>query len=78
LAGEPFSRNMVPNAGMDRGGITAYMQSVLKIDSSAFLDGVPFDFILHPSSSSSFKHKLSEYQMRCQSRQGATAAPYRQ
>ena len=34
---------------MDRGGITAYIQSVLKIDSTAFLDGAPFDFILHPS-----------------------------
>ena len=34
---------------MDRGGITAYMQSVLKIDSSFFLNGAPFDFILHPT-----------------------------
>jgi formate C-acetyltransferase len=25
------------------------MQSVLKIDSSSYVDGVPFDFILHPS-----------------------------
>jgi formate C-acetyltransferase len=49
LAGEPFSRNMVPNAGMDRGGITAYMQSVLKIDAADFVDATVLDFILHPS-----------------------------
>ena len=45
----PLSKNLCATDGMDRGGITAYMQSVLKIDSSFFLDGVPFDFILHPS-----------------------------
>ena len=45
----PISKNLCASDGMDRGGITAYMQSVLKIDSASFLDGVPFDFILHPS-----------------------------
>lgn len=45
----PLSKNLCATDGMDRGGITAYMQSVLKIDSSSFVDGVPFDFILHPS-----------------------------
>ena len=49
LAGTPFSRNMVANAGMDRGGITAYMQSILKIDASDFVDATVLDFILHPS-----------------------------
>lgn len=49
LAGTPFSRNMVPNAGMDRGGITAYMQSVLKIKADDFVDATVLDFILHPS-----------------------------
>ena len=34
---------------MDRGGITAYMQSILKIDSTAYVDATIFDFILHPS-----------------------------
>ena len=45
----PISKNLCATDGMDRGGVTAYMQSVLKIDSTSFLDGVPFDFILHPS-----------------------------
>ena len=48
-AKKPISKNLCATDGMDRGGITAYMQSVLKIDSASFLDGVPFDFILHPS-----------------------------
>jgi formate C-acetyltransferase len=48
-AKKPLSKNLCATDGMDRGGITAYMQSVLKIDSSSFVDGVPFDFILHPS-----------------------------
>lgn len=48
-AKKPISKNLCATDGMDRGGITAYMQSVLKIDSSSFVDGVPFDFILHPS-----------------------------
>lgn len=48
-AGQPISKNLCASDGMDRGGITAYMQSVLKIDSASFVDGVPLDFILHPS-----------------------------
>ncbi len=48
-ANKPISKNLCATDGMDRGGITAYMQSVLKINSASFLDGVPFDFILHPS-----------------------------
>ncbi len=48
-AKKPISKNLCATDGMDKGGITAYMQSVLKIDSASFLDGVPFDFILHPS-----------------------------
>lgn len=48
-AKKPISKNLCASDGMDRGGITAYMQSVLKIDSTAFLDGAPLDFILHPS-----------------------------
>ncbi len=46
---KPISKNLCASDGMDRGGITAYMQSVLKIDSTSFVDGVPFDFIMHPS-----------------------------
>ncbi len=48
-AGQPISKNMCASDGMDRGGITAYMQSVLKIDVASFVDGVPLDYILHPS-----------------------------
>jgi len=50
LEGTPVSKNLCASEGKDRGGITAYMQTVLKIDSSAFVNGVPCDFILHPSS----------------------------
>ncbi len=45
----PISKNLCATDGMDRGGVTAYMQSVLKIRSEDYVDGVPFDFILHPS-----------------------------
>ena len=45
----PISKNMCASDGMDRAGITAYIQSVLKIDSASFVDGVPLDFILHPT-----------------------------
>ena len=48
-AGSPISRNLCATAGMDRQGITGYMQSVLKIDADAFLDSAIFDFNLHPS-----------------------------
>ena len=48
-AGKPISKNLCASDGMNRGGITAYMQSVLKINSDNFVDGVPFDFIMHPS-----------------------------
>ncbi len=48
-ATRPISKNLCATDGMDRAGITAYMQSVLKIDSAYFVDGVPFDFIMHPS-----------------------------
>lgn len=46
----PISRNLCAVAGKDREGITGYMQSVLKIDATDFLDSAIFDFTLHPSS----------------------------
>jgi formate C-acetyltransferase len=49
-SGTPVSKNLCASSGKDLGGITAYMQTVLKIDSSAFVNGAPCDFILHPSS----------------------------
>lgn len=48
-AGESTSRNLCATLGMDRGGITAYMQSVLKINTAAFLNSAILDFTLHPS-----------------------------
>lgn len=48
-AGMSLSKNLCASEGKDHGGITAYMQSVLKIDSSAFLDSAILDFIMHPS-----------------------------
>ena len=46
----PVSKNLCATVGKDWGGITSYMQTVLKIDSSSFLNGAPCDFVLHPSS----------------------------
>ncbi len=48
-AGMPLSKNLCASEGKDRGGITAHIQSVLKIDAADFLDAVIYDFILHPS-----------------------------
>jgi formate C-acetyltransferase len=48
-AGDPISKNLCASDGMDRGGITAYMQSVLKIDADDYIEAAIFDFILHPS-----------------------------
>ena len=49
LAGMPISKNLCAVEGKDRGGITAYMQSVLKIHADAFVDSAILDFMLHPS-----------------------------
>ncbi len=48
-AGTPVSKNLCASDGMDRGGITAYIQSVLKIDSADYVDATVLDFVLHPS-----------------------------
>ena len=47
--GDPISKNLCATNGMDRGGITAYMQSVLKIDAADFFNSAVLDFMLHPS-----------------------------
>ncbi len=44
-----LSKNLCATDGMDRGGITAYMQSVLKIDAADFVNAAVLDFVLHPS-----------------------------
>ena len=50
LAGEPMSKNMCSAIGMDRNGITALMNSVLKIDMRQFPCGTCLDIMLHPTS----------------------------
>ncbi len=49
LAGEPFSKNLLPVFGMDRNGLTAYFNSVTKIDAVKLGNGAPIDFALHPT-----------------------------
>ncbi|MBQ8837333.1 MAG: hypothetical protein IJ002_07505 [Clostridia bacterium] len=49
LAREPLSKNMRPVNGMEKNGVTAFIQSVTKLDNTDFVDGAPLDFIVHPS-----------------------------
>ncbi len=48
-AGEPVAKNMDACLGMDRSGITALMNSVLKIDMTDYPCGTCLDLLLHPS-----------------------------
>ena len=50
LAGEPMSKNMDSVIGMDKNGITALMDSVLKVDMRQFPCGTCLDIMLHPTS----------------------------
>ena len=50
LAGEPMSKNVDSVIGMDRHGITALMDSVLKVDMRQFPCGTCLDIMLHPTS----------------------------
>ena len=50
LAKEPLSKNMCSAIGMDRNGITALMESVLKVDMRQFPNGTCLDIMLHPTS----------------------------
>lgn len=49
LAGEPYSKNLSPVIGMDRKGVTAFLNSVSKIDFTDFSHAGMLDVILHPS-----------------------------
>ena len=49
LRGEPVSKNLRPVDGCDKNGITAHIQSLLKIEAADFIDSATFDFLLHPS-----------------------------
>ena len=48
-AGTPVSKNMDACIPMDKNGITSLMNSVLKLDFSAFPCGTCLDLMLHPS-----------------------------
>lgn len=48
-AGEPFSKNMNPSLGMDKGGITVTMNSLTKIDFTKFPHAAMVDFVVHPT-----------------------------
>ena len=47
--GDPISKNLSPNIGMDRKGLTTLISSLNKIDFSDFPHAGIVDFILHPS-----------------------------
>ena len=49
FARSPISKNFCATNGMDRNGISAYILSVVSLDTTDFLDGAVLDFILHPS-----------------------------
>ena len=49
LAGDQFSKNLMPVFGCDRRGLLAYLNSVTKIDAEDYPNGAPIDFILHPT-----------------------------
>ncbi len=48
-AHEPVSKNLCAVSGMQRNGVTALMQSILKLDHDCLLGSEPLDYILHPS-----------------------------
>ena len=49
LARTPLSKNMRPVNGMEKNGVTAFIQSICKLDNTDFVDGAPLDFMVHPS-----------------------------
>ncbi len=50
LMGEPMSKNFCATVGMDKKGVTSFINSVLKIDSTKIPDGCVTDVVLHSSS----------------------------
>ncbi|NLO34822.1 MAG: hypothetical protein GX112_00540 [Clostridiaceae bacterium] len=49
LARQPLSKNLSAVTSMDRGGVTALIDSVTKLDLSQFPNGSVLDILLHPS-----------------------------
>jgi len=48
--GEEISKNASPSVGMDREGVTALINSILRLEPSAHHEGCCLDLMLHPSS----------------------------
>ncbi len=48
-AGTPLTRNLRPENGMERNGVTGFIRSVCGVDFTDFCDGAPIDVLLHPS-----------------------------
>lgn len=48
-SGEPLSKNAAASIGQDRNGVTAFINSILKFDSSKIPDGCVADVVLHNS-----------------------------
>lgn len=49
LADEPTSKNLCASNGMDKKGITALMNSLLKLDHTELINSSVLDFVIHPS-----------------------------
>lgn len=47
--GEPLSKNLAASAGQDKNGVTAYLNSLLKLDGTQVPDGYVADVVLHAS-----------------------------
>lgn len=48
-SGEPLSKNLAASIGQDKNGVTAYLQSILKLDATRCPDGCVADVVLHCS-----------------------------
>ena len=49
MSGEPLSKNTAASLGKDKAGVTALMNTLLKLDSSKIPDGYVADIVLHES-----------------------------
>ena len=47
--GKPISKNLCASSGMQKRGILAFMQSLLKLDQADIMGSAPLDFMVHPS-----------------------------
>jgi len=50
LCGQPLSKNFSASVGMDKMGVTSFINSVLKMDATKVPDGCVADIVLHNSS----------------------------